>query len=236
LICVGFGPASLSIAVALHDQGIQARVLFLEKQTQFAWHQGMLIPGSHMQISFLKDMATFRDPRSKFTFLSYLQANNRLVSFSNQSTFYPLREEFNDYLQWCASHFDEDVHYGEQVLEVAPVENKKGPVKAWNVVSQNVASGQKSQFVGRHVVVAIGGQANIPAIFQNKKNVVHSSRYLSEVNKFLPSKDAPVKVGVIGGGQSAVEIFQHVYSTFPNATAHLVLRQPALKPSDDSPL
>lgn len=235
MICVGFGPASLSIAVALHDQGIKARVLFLEKQTQFQWHQGMLIPGSHMQISFLKDMATFRDPRSKFTFLSYLQANNRLVSFANQSTFYPLREEFNDYLQWCASHFDEDVHYNEEVVEVTAVENK-GPVKTWSVVSQNGATGQKSQFVGRHIVVAIGGKANIPANFEGKKNVIHSSRYLSDYAKFLPNKDAPVKVGVIGGGQSAVEIFQHLYSSFPKATAHLLLRQPALKPSDDSPL
>lgn len=235
MICVGFGPASLSIAAALHDAGIQARVLFLEKQSQFAWHSGMLLPGSHMQISFLKDMATFRNPQSKFTFLSYLQSQNRLVPFANQSTFYPLREEFNDYLQWCASHFDEDVHYGEEVQSVSPV-TAKGPVKTWNVVSRNVATGAESQFVGRHIVVAVGGRANIPAAFQGKDNVLHSSRYLSEVNQRLPKKDAQLKVAVVGGGQSAVEIFQHVYSTFPNATAHLILRQPALKPSDDSPL
>src|SRR5690606_3614446 len=144
---------------------------------------------------------------SKFTFLNYLQSNNRLVPFVNQATFYPLRAEFNDYLQWCASHFDEDVRYGEEVTEVSPVENKKGPVKTWTIVSQNIASGQKSQYTARHVVVAVGGKANIPAAFQNKNNVLHSSRYLSEMNNFLPDRSAPVKVAVVGGGQSAVEIF-----------------------------
>src|SRR5690606_3374964 len=59
LICVGFGPASLAIAVALLESEIQPspRVLFIEKQNQFAWHSGMLLPGARMQISFIKDMA-----------------------------------------------------------------------------------------------------------------------------------------------------------------------------------
>ncbi len=73
LICVGFGPASLAIAVALHD-ALEAgslaptpKVLFLEKQEHFAWHAGMLLPGAKMQISFMKDLATLRNPRSAFT-------------------------------------------------------------------------------------------------------------------------------------------------------------------------
>ncbi|EAQ85528.1 hypothetical protein CHGG_09542 [Chaetomium globosum CBS 148.51] len=83
LVCVGFGPASVAIAVALHDSmeaGKMAqapKVLFLEKQPQFAWHAGMLLPGAKMQISFVKDLASLRDPRSNFTFLNYLHKNNR---------------------------------------------------------------------------------------------------------------------------------------------------------------
>ena len=56
LICVGFGPASLAIAVALRDLQISAKILFLERQPRFAWHAGMLLPGARMQISFLKDV------------------------------------------------------------------------------------------------------------------------------------------------------------------------------------
>ena len=56
LVCIGFGPASLAIAVALHDLSIPANVLFLERQPRFAWHAGMLLSGARMQISFLKDV------------------------------------------------------------------------------------------------------------------------------------------------------------------------------------
>ena len=56
LVCIGFGPASLAIAVALHDLSVPANVIFLERQSRFAWHAGMLLPGARMQISFLKDV------------------------------------------------------------------------------------------------------------------------------------------------------------------------------------
>src|SRR5271168_4678155 len=112
LICVGFGPASLAIAIALHDAtsydakvggcSRTQKVCFLEKQRSFRWHAGMLLPGSKMQISFIKDLATLRDPTSKFTFLNYLKNKNRLVQFANLGTFLPSRVEFEDYLRWCA--------------------------------------------------------------------------------------------------------------------------------------
>lgn len=235
LICVGFGPASLSIAVALHDGGVQARVLFIERQQQFAWHEGMLLPGTHMQISYLKDMATFRNPQSHFTFLNYLHTNNRLVAFTNQSTFYPLREEFNDYLSWCAAHFDDYVHYGEEVTGVAPA-SQGTPIKSWKVQSRKVGSQETVEYTARHVVVAIGGKANIPEEFLNKKRVIHSSQYMCEVKKMLPNKDAAYNLAILGGGQSAVEIFQDLGERYPQAKTSLILRQPALRPSDDSPL
>src|SRR5437016_2865927 len=117
LICVGFGPASLAIAVALHDvitgsrsqtKGIPGHlsrdwkpsVLFLERQSQFSWHAGMLLPGARMQISFIKDLATLRDPRSEFTFLNYLHRQHRLVQFCNLGTFLPLRLEYEEYMRW----------------------------------------------------------------------------------------------------------------------------------------
>ncbi len=104
LVCVGFGPASLAIAVALHD-ALEAgtlraapRVLFLEQQSRFSWHAGMLLPGAKMQISFLKDLSTLRDPTSQFTFLNYLHQQGRLVEFTNLGTFLPARAEYEDYL------------------------------------------------------------------------------------------------------------------------------------------
>lgn len=58
ILGIGFGPAGLGIAVALHDKH-EARepseghsppkMRFLERQAAFAWHPGMLLPGAKMQ-------------------------------------------------------------------------------------------------------------------------------------------------------------------------------------------
>ena len=237
LICVGFGPASLAIAVALHDKGIPAQVLYLERQLEFRWHGGMLLPDARMQISFLKDLATLRDPRSHFTFLNYLKSKNRLVAFTNLSTFLPLREEYNDYLSWCASHFHQSVRYGQETLEISPHGGYEKRVESWDVVSRNVETGQRSTFRARHVVIAVGGRPKIPAALSSlNSTVVHSSSYSSTVPKLLADKRGKRYVAVIGGGQSAAEIFSDLQNRTDNIRLSLYIGDSALRPSDDSPL
>ncbi|KAI1333642.1 L-ornithine 5-monooxygenase [Xylariaceae sp. FL0016] len=249
LICVGFGPASLSIAVALHDaidggnistsgSSSTPKVLFLEKQPQFAWHAGMLLPGAKMQISFIKDMATLRDPTSKFTFLNYLHQNGRLVEFTNLSTFLPARIEYEDYLRWCAGFFDDVVRYGREVISVSPVPpaDPTDAVSVFNVTSRNVMSGLVSTQKAKNVILAIGGQPSIPKCLPSSHpRVIHSSQYAHMVPKILNRPDAPYRVAVIGAGQSAAEIFNNVQTLYPNSQTSLIMRSEFLKPSDDSP-
>lgn len=236
LICVGFGPASLAVAVALHDKGIPAQVLYLERQLEFRWHGGMLLPNARMQISFLKDLAMLRDPRSHFTFLNYLKSKNRLVAFTNLSTFLPLREEYNDYLSWCASHFDQYVRYGQETLEISPHCGYERPVESWDVVSRNIETGQRSTFRARHIVIAVGGRPKISAALSDLNSaVVHSSSYSSIVPKLLGNKGSKRYVAVVGGGQSAAEIFSDLQNR-TNIWSSLFIADSALRPSDDSPL
>ncbi|KAK9773899.1 putative L-ornithine N(5)-monooxygenase [Seiridium cardinale] len=246
LICVGFGPASLAIAVALHDaiengklsKSRAPKVLFLEKQGQFAWHAGMLLPGAKMQISFIKDMASLRDPRSHFTFLNFLHRRGRLIDFTNLSTFLPARVEYEEYLRWCANHFGDVVRYGQEAVSVSPVsESAKGnPVSQFTVSSRNTATGNVSTYRAKNVLLAIGGQASIPkSLPTNHPRVIHSSQYAHLVPKILNQRDAPYRVAVIGGGQSAAEIFNNVQNLYPNSRTYLVMRSEFLKPSDDSP-
>lgn len=242
LICVGFGPASLAVAVALNDS-LEAgtlktppKVLFLEKQTQFAWHAGMLLPGAKMQISFIKDMASLRNPRSHFTFLNYLHQNDRLIDFINLSTFLPARTEYEDYLRWCASHFDDVVRYQNEVVSITPAGASEGPLKTFSVTSRNWATGDVTTYVAKNVLVAIGGQASIPKSLPAKSpRVIHSSQYAYTVPKILTDRDAPYRVAVIGAGQSGAEIFNNVQTLYPNSKTYLVMRSEFLKPSDDSP-
>lgn len=241
LLCVGFGPASLAIAVALNDS-LEAgtlkqapNVLFLEKQPRFAWHAGMLLPGAKMQISFLKDMASLRNPRSQFTFLNYVHTQGRLLDFINLDTFLPARTEYEDYLRWCASHFDDVVRYNSEVVSVSPDETSNG-VKTFTVVERNAKTGALSSHRARNVILAVGGQASIPKPLPAKSpRVIHSSQYAYTVPKLLTDRNAPVRVAVIGGGQSAAEIFNNVSNMYPNSKTYMIMKSEFIKPSDDSP-
>ncbi|KAI9724315.1 MAG: hypothetical protein M1812_000382 [Candelaria pacifica] len=252
VICVGFGPASLAIAIALHDtlatpdalcrppglRGRPPKVAFLERQCHFAWHAGMLLPGAKMQISFVKDLATLRDPRSEFTFLNYLHKQNRLVQFTNLGTFLPLRIEYEDYMRWCASWFDDVVRYGQEVMAILPEKSsiRSGKVDSFVVKSKDIATGLIKTRRARHVVIAVGGKPSIPqSLPQEHPRVIHSSAYSSAVPELLRDMSERYRVAVIGSGQSAAEIFNDLHSRYPNAETFLIIKGAALKPSDDSP-
>lgn len=248
LVCVGFGPASLAIGIALHDAmdpvlnrtspeaGFQPKVCFLERQKQFAWHSGMLVPGSRMQISFIKDLATLRDPRSSFTFLNYLHNKKRLIHFTNLGTFLPARMEFEDYMRWCARRFENVVSYGEEVLEVVPGSKTDGKVDFFVVHSRNTETGAVSSRRARKVVVALGGKPKMPPGFPHDPRIMHSSEYCTTLPCLLKDKSKPYNIAVVGGGQSAAEIFHDLQRRYPNSRTTLLLRDSALRPSDDSPL
>jgi L-ornithine N5-oxygenase len=248
LVCVGFGPASLAIAIALHDALEAAsqwkhfkspKICFLEKQQQFAWHAGMMVPGSKMQISFIKDLATVRDPRSEFTFLNYLKSEGRLVDFTNLGTFLPSRLEFGDYMRWCASRFVDVVAYGQEALEVTEAASEtasSGKIESFIVKSKDVKSGQISSWHAKNVIIAVGGKPKIPSGIPQDPRVLHSSRYCISILDVLRDPSRSYHVAVLGSGQSAAEIFHDLYERYPNAKTTLIMRDSALRPSDDSPL
>ena len=248
LLCVGFGPASLAIAIALHDAASHGakfcrsskkpKICFLEKQRSFRWHAGMLVPGSKMQISFIKDLATLRDPTSKFTFLNYLKSKSRLSQFANLGTFLPTRMEFEDYLRWCANHFSEDVEYGQEVTRIAPAKCQEDKAKTdiFTVESFDPMTGKAMSRKARHIVIAVGGRPNLPAPFpQRHPKVVHSSTYCSSIPQLLTAKQDPYSIAIVGGGQSAAEIFNDLQARYPNSRTALIIKDTALRPSDDSP-
>lgn len=247
LLCVGFGPASLAIAAALHDAmdpalnsnapnpNWQPKICFVEKQKQFAWHSGMLVPGSKMQISFIKDLATLRDPRSNFTFLNYLHNKGRLIDFTNLSTFLPARLEFEDYMRWCARKFENLVAYGEEVIEVVP--GQTGSIVDFFIVrSRNVETGVVTSRKARKVVIAVGGCGKMPPEFPQDPRIMHSSKYCTDLPALLNDDSGAYNIGVIGSGQSAAEIFHDLQQRYPNCRTTLIMRDSAMRPSDDSPL
>ncbi|KAI9927358.1 hypothetical protein ASPWEDRAFT_61649 [Aspergillus wentii DTO 134E9] len=249
VLCVGFGPASLAIAIALHDEldpalnksvpnsDFQPKICFLERQKKFAWHSGMLLPGSKMQISFIKDLATLRDPRSSFTFLNYLHQKDRLIHFTNLGTFLPARLEFEDYMRWCAEQFSNVVAYGEEVTEVVPgkTDPSSSVIDYFTVFSRNVVTGEVSSRRARKVVVAIGGTAKMPPGLPQDPRIMHSSKYCTNLPNMLNDETQAYNIAVVGSGQSAAEIYHDLQKRYPKSRTTLIMRDSAMRPSDDSP-
>lgn len=75
LIGIGFGPSNIALAIALEErartQG-ELQVLFLDKQADYRWHGNTLVSQSELQISFLKDLVSLRNPTSPYSFVNYL--------------------------------------------------------------------------------------------------------------------------------------------------------------------
>jgi len=240
LIGVGFGPSNIALAIALEEKRHGARpvdALFIERQPSFAWHPHMLLDQAHMQISFLKDLATLRNPTSRFTFINYLHENGRLPDFINLKSFFPSRHEFNDYLGWAARQFDDACAYGEEVFEVQP-EKQAGEVGLLRVRSRRVEGGSVHERLTRNLVVGVGGTPRVPESFRTLRGdarVFHSSSYLRDIETLLrDGREAP-RIAVLGAGQSAAEIFMDLQGRQNGPRVDLVMRARSIRPSDDSP-
>lgn len=239
LIGIGFGPSNLALAIALQEREKtlgKLDVLFLDKQADYRWHGNTLVTQSELQISFLKDLVTLRNPTSPYSFVNYLKAHDRLVDFINLGTFYPCRMEFNDYLRWVGGQFQGQSRYGEEVLAIEPVLHQQ-QVEALRVISRD-AQGEQLVRTARSVVVSAGGTPRIPQVFQGFKDdarVFHHSQYLAHMARQPCVEGKPMRIAIIGGGQSAAEAFIDLNDSFPSVQVDMILRGSALKPADDSP-
>jgi L-ornithine N5-oxygenase len=235
LIGIGFGPSNVALAIALDEKrhgGKPLDALFIERQPSFAWHPHMLLEQAHMQISFLKDLATLRNPTSRFTFVNYLHEQGRLTDFINLKSFFPSRHEFNDYLGWAAGQFEDACRYGEEVFEVLP-EKQGGEVPLLRVRSRG-EGGKVQERLARNLVVSIGGTPNIPENFRELRGdarVFHSSSYLKDMARHPQAR----KVAIIGAGQSAAEIFMDLQGRPGAPQVDFIMRARSIRPSDDSP-
>ncbi len=235
---IGFGPSNLALAIALKE-GVgrpagsrPVRAAFLERQPQFGWHQGMLIEGATMQVSFLKDLVTMRDPTSDFSFLAYLHQMARLAAFINTKDVYPSRVEFHAYLSWAASRLADRVGYGLDAISATPVLHGDD-VRYIDVVARQVANGGLVRYRTRNVVIATGLEPCFPPDVISSSRVWHSSQLLDRLDD-VPADRAQTFV-VVGAGQSAAEVVDYLHRRFSLAQVYSVFARYGYSPSDDTP-
>jgi L-ornithine N5-oxygenase len=240
VVGIGFGPANLALAIAVAEHNAQpdahpVRSLFLERQPRFGWHRGMLIDDATMQVSFLKDLVTLRNPTSDFSFLSYLHSADRLVDFINQKSLFPLRIEFHDYLEWAAARVTDAVRYGHEVVEVTPVSDG-GAVELLDITARR-ADGTTTTVRARNLVFGMGLTPHLPDGVTLSERVWHNRDLLDRVELLRASTayPPPARFAVIGAGQSAAEATKYLHDNFPHAEVCGVFARYGYSPADDSP-
>ncbi|MFF9909274.1 lysine N(6)-hydroxylase/L-ornithine N(5)-oxygenase family protein [Streptomyces sp. NPDC013457] len=235
LIGIGFGPSNVAMAIALSEHnarvGRQEAVTahFFERQPNFGWHRGMLIDDATMQVSFLKDLVTLRNPSSEYTFLRYLQSKGRLIDFVNHKNLFPLRVEFHDYFEWAAAKVDDMVSYGHEVVSVEPVV-RDGVVEYLDVTARS--GSETVVHRARNLVIGTGLRPLMPEGVERGDRVWHNSDLLAKVDG-LEGTD-PTRFIVVGAGQSAAENVAYLHRRFPNAEVCAVFSRYGYSPADDS--
>ncbi|OBZ75954.1 L-ornithine N(5)-monooxygenase [Grifola frondosa] len=267
IIGLGFGPANLAIAGAIVEKWSANKsaaplrqVLFIEKQQEFRWHPGMLLPNSRMQISFLKDLATLRSPQSPFTFLAYLHSQDRLMPFINRGSFTPTRREYYDYLSWAAERVQQEgvqVQFGEEVVWNHSLWRRyRGATgaeffrRASAVDFSGLLISHAHHTISGNIVLSPGGYPRLPPALSSispHPRLLHSANYVTSIDQVFASiprpAAEPLRIAVIGSGQSSTEVLLDLYNRLNNLPIgtgerhelDMIFRKGSLKPSDDTP-
>ncbi|MFF2732677.1 lysine N(6)-hydroxylase/L-ornithine N(5)-oxygenase family protein [Streptomyces sp. NPDC058008] len=235
LIGIGFGPSNVAMAIAISEHNAGAgeqkpfAAHFFEQQPRFGWHRGMLIDDATMQVSFLKDLVTLRNPTSEFSFLCYLQSKGRLVDFINHKNLFPLRVEFHDYFEWAAAKVGDMVSYGHEVVGVTPV--LVDGAEEYLDVTVRSAEGLVVHRA-RNVVIGTGLRPLMPEGVERGDRVWHNSDLLAKVDGIEGT--SPSRFVVVGAGQSAAENVAYLHRRFPEAEVCAVFSRYGYSPADDS--
>ncbi|GAA3128730.1 lysine N(6)-hydroxylase/L-ornithine N(5)-oxygenase family protein [Streptomyces echinatus] len=226
VVGVGFGPANLSLAVALTEHADDLTYLFLDRAPSMRWHGGMLLPGAKMQVAFLKDLATFRNPVSRFSFVAYLHHTGRLAQFVNNRDFFTTRRDFHAYLDWAEAGLADQVRRGVTVTGIEPTGN--GDV-------MRVLTGEPpgaAAVYARNVVISTGLVPRMPPGIAEDQYVWHSSRFL---DNYRAARGPLRRVGVAGAGQSAAELVRYLYDELPDAEVFAFVPSYGYSVADSTP-
>ena len=231
LLAVGAGPSNLGLAVALEELApdLAEHSLVIDKNDVIEWQPGMLMSWATSQVSFLKDLVTQRDPRSRFSFLNHLFETERLDEFVNMSTFTPFRIEFAGYLKWVSEQLERvKIRLGTACTSVQPRRDATGDVTGWLVT---MADG--STIGTRFIVFGVGRDPNIPPVLAAlpRTRIIHSSEYRQRMDGL--SAEIPYRVAVVGSSQSSAEMFRSLREDLPDSEVAWLMRSIGLS-SDES--
>jgi L-ornithine N5-monooxygenase len=222
VLCIGFGVSALSLAVAHRERCPKTDIVFLESRSQAAWQGLRKLPGRDMETSFINDLITTENPRSKYSFVKYLHATDRLVNFTNVGKVKPSGELFEDYLRWIASKFEASIRWSTSAVALEPTMDRAGIVDQWKVAAQNTSTGDRTILTAKRVIIATGNQPNIPPSLQPVgSSLVHSSQCTDVLQSQLQGVKSGANIAIVGDGQAAAELLEYLHGIRGKHTATL---------------
>ncbi len=231
LLAVGAGPSNLGLAVALEELApdLAENALIIDRNPVIEWQSGLLLPWAKSQVSFLKDLVTLRNPRSRFSFLNFLKFTGRLDDFINVGNQSPYRLEISAYLNWVAESLATvKLELGLDCVGIAPSRSASGTLTGWVTT---LADG--SEILSRYLVIATGRDPNIPPVLAGlpPNRVIHSTRYRSAIAEL--QRQLPYRLALVGSSQSAAEVFRALRTDLPDSDVAWLIRSigPTADPS-----
>nr|WP_299239694.1 SidA/IucD/PvdA family monooxygenase [uncultured Halomonas sp.] len=188
---LGAGPFNLSIAALAdsHVPGLATR--FFERRHELVWHPGLMLPDTHLQTGFLKDLVTAVAPDSPHSFLNYLVSHRRFYRFMTAALDTISRAEFSDYLRWVAGHLD-TIKLGDAVRDVS-LDSRGFLLRTDHGCHR-----------ARHLCLGTGKAPWWPEFAETLQGpqCLHAANIAHERRDF-----AGKRVVIVGGGQSGADIF-----------------------------
>lgn len=196
---LGFGPANLSLAVALEEFGYGGSMRFLERADRFQWQREQLLAGTDIQNNPFRDLIMATNPGSRHTFINYLASRGELTSYLHLNVKFPPRLEYGNYLAWVAESFRDVVDYGQRATHVSVI-----AADGRDLFQAETADGRR--YLGESLILGVGRSPRIPAAFSGHEgsHVFHSTSYISSMERLSDRKG--LRVTVVGSSQSAIEI------------------------------
>ena len=198
IIGIGIGPFNLGLAALTRNIPV-LQCAFFDKQKEFNWHPGMLLPATRLQVPFFADLVTITDPTSPFTYLNFLKSKGRMFRFAISENNFVTRFEYNQYCRWVAGQLP-NLHFGMTCEAINYNKDKK-----FYEIYVREKGGRTYVFHGKKLVIGVGTVPELPESVEDLEHplVFHSSEYLYRKEALLRKKN----ISLIGSGQSAAEIF-----------------------------
>lgn len=200
---VGIGPFNLGLAALLAGHtGLSS--LFLERKAAFRWHEGLLLPGTTLQVPFLADLVTMADPTHPLSYLNYLHQHDRLYQFYYYDNFLVPRLEYDHYCRWASQQLAA-CQFGEEVCDV----RYEADGGRFRIDTQSL-SGYQRHYYSRHLSIGVGTSPILPrwAQVSSTAPIIHAAQFAKRQAQLAECQ----QVTIVGSGQSAAECVLALFS------------------------